>query len=211
MEEVQQSHFERIQKAFAILRERIDVYRPGLFIIVGGDQSEMFDPSNVPNLMLYLGDEAWADVPSDGEHGNSADRLRVRIDTATSKQLLDKLVREEDFDVAISTEQQHLGPRGRGLPSRWPTIYRSAPAIRLTALARVCKSSRSCTRRPGKGRRPTARGRRSFPLLALRQRRVAGVLRPIPALVPPPAASALLYISSRSGGSARSIHSAYRP
>lgn len=125
-EEVRRSHFQRIREAFATLRGRIDAYRPELFIIVGGDQSEMFDPSNVPNLMLYLGEEAWADVPSDGEHGNAAERLRVRVDTETSRCLLDKLVREGDFDVAISAEQQPLGPRGRGLPH---AFFRPVPLL----------------------------------------------------------------------------------
>ncbi len=123
-EEVRQSHFDRIQNAFGSLRARIDAYRPELFIIIGGDQSEMFDTSNVPNLMLYVGEEAWADVP--GEQGDGVERLRVRVDAHTSKWLLDKLVKEADFDVAISTEQEHLGPRGRGLPH---AFFRPIPLI----------------------------------------------------------------------------------
>src|SRR5438270_3671795 len=82
--EVRETHFERIRAAFADLRGRIDAYDPELLIIIGGDQSEMFDPSNVPNLMLYTGEEAWADVPSDGEHGASSERIRLRVDTQTS-------------------------------------------------------------------------------------------------------------------------------
>src|SRR6266540_5248069 len=125
-QEVRQRHFAHIRAAFDCLRAEIDAYRPDLLIIIGGDQSEMFDASNVPNLMLYVGDEGWADVPSDGEHESGSDRLRIRVDRETSRWLLDKLVREEDFDVAISTEQQHLGPRGRGLPH---AFFRPVPLL----------------------------------------------------------------------------------
>lgn len=125
-EEVQRSQLDRIQAAFATLRERIAAYQPELFIIVGGDQSEMFDRSNVPNLMLYAGEEGWADVPSDGEYGTSDERLRVTVDVETSKRLLDRLVKESEFDVAVSVEQQSLGPRGRGLPH---AFFRPVPLL----------------------------------------------------------------------------------
>lgn len=143
-EEVQRSQLDRIQAAFATLRERIAAYQPELFIIVGGDQSEMFDRSNVPNLMLYAGEEGWADVPSDGEYGTSDERLRVTVDVETSKRLLDRLVKESEFDVAVSVEQQSLGPRGRGLPH---AFFRPVPLL-LTDRTTPCCSTRTPMIRP---------------------------------------------------------------
>lgn len=127
-DEVRRDHFERVQRAFEVLREHIRAYEPELFIIIGGDQSEMFDASNVPNLMLYLGAEAWVE-PGPGAPGApvvGSESLRLKVDTETSRWLLDRLVREEEFDVAFSTEQRHLGPRGRGLPH---AFFRPVPLL----------------------------------------------------------------------------------
>ena len=59
-EEVIRGYIERIDHAFGTLREQLAAYRPDLLIVIGGDQSEMFDRSNVPNLMIHLDPEAWA-------------------------------------------------------------------------------------------------------------------------------------------------------
>src|SRR5262245_11852362 len=55
-----EDYIARIDHAFGTLRERLADYHPDVLIIVGGDQGEMFDRSNVPNLMIYEGPEAWA-------------------------------------------------------------------------------------------------------------------------------------------------------
>ena len=57
--EVVQSYIDRVDRSFQVLAQKLADYRPDLLIIIGGDQSEMFDDSNVPNLMIYLGEEAW--------------------------------------------------------------------------------------------------------------------------------------------------------
>ena len=49
-----EDYIARIDRAFGTLRERLADYRPDVLIIIGGDQSEMFDRSNVPNLMIYV-------------------------------------------------------------------------------------------------------------------------------------------------------------
>jgi len=119
-------YLERIGRAFATLREELASYQPDLLIIVGGDQSEMFDRSNVPNLMIYVGDAAPASWTPPGAPPGAEEHLTVKVDEETSRRLLDKLVRAEDFDVAISTEQRALGPRGRGLPH---AFYRPLPLL----------------------------------------------------------------------------------
>lgn len=114
--DVIRSYIDRIQSAFGTLRQKLADYRPDLLIIVGGDQSEMFDPSNVPNLMIYVGDAAWGHTGTMGQPPTEADRIELRVDLDTSRWLLRKLVEQEHFDVAFSAEQRPLGPRGRGLP-----------------------------------------------------------------------------------------------
>lgn len=127
-EEVIRGYIERIERAFGTLREQLAAYRPDLLIIIGGDQSEMFDPSNVPNLMLYVGAESWATWTSPGAPPETEpeQHLRLEVDVETSRRLLEKLVQEEEFDVAFSGEQQALGPRGRGLPH---AFFRPVPLL----------------------------------------------------------------------------------
>jgi len=48
-----------VGSSFAVLQQKLAEYRPELLIFLGGDQSEMFDDSNVPNLMLFTGETAW--------------------------------------------------------------------------------------------------------------------------------------------------------
>src|SRR2546428_9500712 len=50
-----ESHWQRFRNAHAALRKQIEAFKPDALIIVGGDQSEMFDNSNKANMMLYTG------------------------------------------------------------------------------------------------------------------------------------------------------------
>lgn len=88
-EEVIRGYVERVERAFATLREQLAAYRPDLLIIIGGDQSEMFDPSNVPNLMLYGGAESWATWTSPGAppEAEPEQHLRLEVDVETSRRL----------------------------------------------------------------------------------------------------------------------------
>ena len=113
----QDPRIDRVHSSFGKLRGELEAYNPDLLIIIGGDQSEMFDRSNVPNLMIYTGDVAIGINRSNTEGGepSEADIVRLKVDVATSEMLLRRLVAEEDFDVAMSQEQLPLG-RGKGLP-----------------------------------------------------------------------------------------------
>ena len=134
--EVLEDFLGRVPPAFSVLQQKLEDYGTELLIMLGGDQMEMFDRSNVPNLMIYTGETAWGynpkgmmPIPAPGEPRRAPelkeeDLVRLKIDVATSEWLLNKLVREEGFDVTISGEQQHLGPAGRGMPH---AFYRPAP------------------------------------------------------------------------------------
>ena len=109
----------RVDNSFGKLRQELAAYRPDLLIVIGGDQSEMFDRSNVPSFMIYTGEVAWGDNYSNtvGGERSEADIVRLKVDVATSEFLLRRLVVEEGFDVALSSEQFPLG-RAKGLPTR---------------------------------------------------------------------------------------------
>src|SRR4051794_10660050 len=51
---------DRIDAGHRKLTEVFDAYKPDVLIVIGGDQTEMFDRSNVPQFMMYLGEKAWA-------------------------------------------------------------------------------------------------------------------------------------------------------
>ena len=107
----------RVDSSFRDLRQELAAYDPELLVVIGGDQSEMFDRSNVPSFMIYTGEVAWGDNYSNtvGGEKSEADIVRLKVDVATSELLLHRLVVEEGFDVSVSSEQSPLG-RGKGLP-----------------------------------------------------------------------------------------------
>ncbi len=124
---------DRIKNCWSTLEAQIRAYDPELLIVIGGDQDEMFDTSNVPSIMMYLGESAWAynSASADRRGGSVADRaeedlVRFKVDVPTSRMLLNKLVAEEGFDVAFSAEMENLGHRSGGLPH---AFHRPIPAV----------------------------------------------------------------------------------
>jgi len=131
--EVLMEYTRRISQALGVLRDKLAEYQPDLLIMIGGDQNEMFDRSDVPNIMIYYGDTAWGYHTRIGPAFAGAqaelreeDLLRMKVDVGTSKWLLNKLVTEEGFDVAFSSDQQSLPRPGRGMPH---AFYRPAPYL----------------------------------------------------------------------------------
>ena len=57
--EVIRSYVARIEAAFATLRGQLEAYRPDALIIIGDDQGDVFDVSNMPNLAVFTGPEVW--------------------------------------------------------------------------------------------------------------------------------------------------------
>jgi len=108
--------YERMHAAFEVLRARLDAYKPDLLVMVGGDQTEMFDRSNVPNIMIYTGAEAWGQNIVRGQEPSEETKVRFNVDAETSQRLVDRLVKQEEFDIAFSSVQDALGSPERGLP-----------------------------------------------------------------------------------------------
>ena len=51
------SHIQRIEAAFAVLREQLRAYRPDALIMIGDDQGDLFDDVNNPTFSVYTGEE----------------------------------------------------------------------------------------------------------------------------------------------------------
>ncbi len=112
----------RSKRNFAVLREKLAEYDPDVLIIVGGDQNEWFDASNMASIMVYAGEDVWGlhNVGAGDERVDPAEdhgrfRVDLKIDQELSRGLLDGLVKE-GFDVAISKKMQPLSRPERGLP-----------------------------------------------------------------------------------------------
>jgi protocatechuate 4,5-dioxygenase beta chain len=125
--EVVAGYVDRVNANFAALRERLEAYRPDLLLFIGGDQSETFDSSNVPQIMILLREEAVGHAIAGRDEPTPENEVRFTIDLETSRRLLHRLVTEEDFDVAFATEQRAFGPRGRGehvLPHAFTLVWK---------------------------------------------------------------------------------------
>lgn len=113
---------DRIENGHRKLKAKLDEYKPDVLIVLGGDQSEVFDRSNVPQLMMYLGACASGNRPG-GPNPTPGQPLppsglppvNVTVDVEFSRWLLTELVKREGFDIAFSSELRNLG-RGGGLP-----------------------------------------------------------------------------------------------
>ena len=125
--EVIRGLLERRDRSLGTLKDKLAEYQPDLMILVGGDQNqEIFDHSNVPNIMLYIGEEdAWGDSLKRGQKPSEETMIRLKVDSETSRLLLNKLVTQEGFDVAFSSEQRALGS-SRGFPH---AIMRPIPRL----------------------------------------------------------------------------------
>jgi protocatechuate 4,5-dioxygenase beta chain len=113
----------RIDASHARLIKEFDAYKPDALIIIGGDQTEMFDRSNVPQFMMFLGETAYSRPPGANgfRGGDDAPEYICDVDVELSKYLLNKLVKEEGFDIAFSTEIENFG-RGHGLPHAFANL-----------------------------------------------------------------------------------------
>ncbi len=119
---VEGNYAPRSKRNFDSLRQQMTEFDPDVLIIVGGDQGEWFDASNMPSIMVYAGDDLWGthnigaqddDVDPTKDYGRF--NVNFKVDKELGRRLLDGLVKE-GFDVAISTRMEPQGRPARGLP-----------------------------------------------------------------------------------------------
>jgi hypothetical protein len=92
----------RIEAAFAVLRERLEAYRPDALVMIGDDQGDMFDGVNNPTFSVYTGeDPIWGLSARDPLGTPMEERTRIvfRQHSALARHLLRGLVKR-GFDVA---------------------------------------------------------------------------------------------------------------
>jgi protocatechuate 4,5-dioxygenase beta chain len=114
-----QDMVKRINAGHDELTRQFVAYNPEILIIIGGDQTEMFDRSNVPQFMIYLGEHAKGNRPGGQmipDPNAQIPQVEMEVDVEFSKWLLNKLVKQEGFDVAFSYEMNNLPGRRKGLP-----------------------------------------------------------------------------------------------
>ena len=109
----------RRDRAFARLEGVLTAAKPAALIVVAGDQDEWFSAANLPNVMIYSGEEDiegfhnYGDFDADPplRFWEDPDRFGVRLRSASNlaAHLQAELVRR-DFDIAIS---RRINPQGR--------------------------------------------------------------------------------------------------
>src|SRR5258708_33981486 len=55
-----EGHIQKIEAAFAVLREQVKAYRPDVLVMIGADQGDMFAAATNPTFSTYTGaDRIW--------------------------------------------------------------------------------------------------------------------------------------------------------
>jgi protocatechuate 4,5-dioxygenase beta chain len=110
-------HIQRIEAAFAVLREQVRAYRPDALVLVGDDQGDMFDDANNPTFSVYTGDEPlWGRSARDpfGVPPEERTKLVFRQHGELARYLLRGLIKR-DFDVANLGKFVPRGNPARGV------------------------------------------------------------------------------------------------
>ena len=110
-------HIQRIEAAFAVLREQLKAFRPDALIMIGDDQGDMFDTANNPTFSVYTGDEPlWGRSARDSFSIAPQERTKVvfRQHADLARHLLRGLVKR-GFDVANIGRFEPRGNPARGV------------------------------------------------------------------------------------------------
>jgi Catalytic LigB subunit of aromatic ring-opening dioxygenase len=112
-----EGHIQRIEAAFATLREQVRAYRPDALIMIGDDQGDMFDDANNPTLSIYTGDEPlWGRSARDPFSTPVGERTKLVFpqQAELARRLLRGLVKR-GFDVANLGRFDPRGHPARGV------------------------------------------------------------------------------------------------
>jgi protocatechuate 4,5-dioxygenase beta chain len=112
-----EGHIRRIEAAFAVLREQLQVFRPDALLMIGDDQGDMFDEVNNPIFSIYTGDEPlWGRNARDplGTRPEERTKLVFPQHAELARHLLRGLVKR-GFDVANIGRFEPRGHPARGV------------------------------------------------------------------------------------------------
>jgi len=110
-------HIQRIESAFATLREQLQAFRPDALIMIGDDQGDMFDDANNPTFSIYTGDEPiWGRSARDAFDIPVGERTKLvfRQHGELARHLLRGLI-HRGFDVASLGRFDPRGNPARGV------------------------------------------------------------------------------------------------
>ena len=114
---VVEGYVQRIEAAFATLREQLRAYRPDALVVIGDDQGDMFDAVNNPTFAIYTGDQPlWGRSARDpyGVPPEQRAKLVFRQHGELARHLLRGLI-DRGFDVANLGEFEPRGHPSRGV------------------------------------------------------------------------------------------------
>ncbi|HTP95280.1 MAG TPA: hypothetical protein VMK05_05485 [Burkholderiales bacterium] len=107
--EVIESYAARVERAYALLRERIEAFRPDALIFVGDDQEDMFNRSNNPSICVFTGEEVWGSAASRYmREPPEQSRVRIPVHAPLARLLLKELI-YAGFDPANSSVMVPVG------------------------------------------------------------------------------------------------------
>jgi len=112
-----EGHIQKIEAAFAVLREQVKAYRPDVLVMIGDDQGDMFDDANNPTFSIYTGEEPiWGRSARDPMTTPPQERTRVTFPqhAELSRYLLKGLIKR-GFDVANVGKFDPRGNPTRGV------------------------------------------------------------------------------------------------
>jgi protocatechuate 4,5-dioxygenase beta chain len=112
-----EGHIQKIEAAFAVLREQVKAYRPDVLVMIGDDQGDMFDDANNPTFSIYTGDEPiWGRSARDPMTTPPQERTRITFPqhAELSRHLLKGLIKR-GFDVANVGKFDPRGNPTRGV------------------------------------------------------------------------------------------------
>jgi hypothetical protein len=112
-----EGHIQKIEAAFAVLRDQLRAYRPDALVMIGDDQGDMFDDANNPTFSIYTGEEPlWGRSARDpfGTPPEERTKVSFRPHAELSRHLLKGLVKR-GFDVANIGRFDPRGNPARGV------------------------------------------------------------------------------------------------
>lgn len=111
-EEVKWTKWRGCMSAIERLRERVDLLRPDVLIVVGDDQHENLIDDNMPPFTIFMGDEAEASVSLRYLDQSLTDnRTKYRIDAKLAETLVTGLM-DRGFDPSYSKATRFEGGLG---------------------------------------------------------------------------------------------------
>jgi len=110
--DVKWSKWRKCMSAIDQLRQKIEVLRPDVFIVVGDDQHENLVDDNMPPFMIFMGQDAEASVSLRYlNQPRSENRTKYQIDAKLGEALVTGLM-DHGFDPSYSKKTRYDGGLG---------------------------------------------------------------------------------------------------